>query len=118
MTESHFTSHQTDFVRSDPPPSPPASGRFSSMTNMVFGSLSIALGIGVVGIAVFAALFQVSPLPQNVFNSDELSAALLAIVCGLCFVGCGMAIFRRATLLTAALLVAALLCGFLSSVVA
>lgn len=90
---------------------PPASREPGMISQAIFGSLSVGMGIALVVIGVVAALFNASPLPRELFTADEMMAALFAGLSGLCLIGCGIGIFRRATGVTLVLFALALACG-------
>jgi hypothetical protein len=100
------------------PQVPPASREPSPVTRFVFGSLAIGFGLAMVAFAVVAAIFQASPLPHGVFRADEAVACLLVACSGLCFIGCGLFIFRRSFMITLVLLLIALVCGWSATAVA
>lgn len=117
MTKPHIPAPERDLAREDPQV-PPASREVGTLTNSLFGSLAIGLGIAVIVGAVIAAVFQISPLPRDLFNADEMTAVLLAVTAGLFLIACGVLILRRgSTLLLLGMLSVAVLCGYLSSVV-
>jgi len=97
------------------PEIPPASREPSTITRTIFGSLAVGFGIALLMLGVAAAVFQASPVPQHLFASEELTAAILASVSGLCLIGCGVAIFRRSGLLMAVLFALSILCGVAAS---
>jgi hypothetical protein len=52
------------------------------------------------------------------FRADEMVACLLVACSGLCFIGCGLFIFRRSFMMTLVLLLLALVCGWSATAVA
>jgi hypothetical protein len=101
-----------------PPHVPPASRDVSPVTQAVFATPAIGLGIAMMVMAVLALLFQASPVPDSVLGRDAVAAWWLVGLSGLFFVGCGVAIMRRSLLLTVVLLILAVLCGWMASVIA
>jgi hypothetical protein len=95
---------------------PPASREMSPVTQAVFATPTIGLGIAMIVMAVLALLFEASPVPDSVLRQDALAAWLLVGLSGLFFVGCGVAILRRSLLLTLVSLILALLSGWMASV--
>lgn len=116
IDEAKIPAPERDLDNVDPAV-PPASTETSPVSRAIFGSIAIAFGISFVIIAVAAAVFQVSPLPQDFFNGDEVTAALMAGLSGLSLVGCGLLIFRRSTAGTALLLILSLVFGYAASVI-
>ncbi|MCA9078892.1 MAG: hypothetical protein R3C02_19835 [Planctomycetaceae bacterium] len=95
----------------------PVNDDTSPVTRAVFGSLAVCFGIAIVIMSLAAAVFHASPLPRDMFNADEITAALLAGLTGLCLIGIGIGIFRRSLLLTGLLFLLTLLCGFATTFV-
>ncbi|REK19990.1 MAG: hypothetical protein DWQ45_26120 [Planctomycetota bacterium] len=114
MSKPHIPAADRDLANEDPHV-PPASRQTSTFTNNLFGSLVIGFGIAVIVMAIVAAIFNVSPLPRDLYRADEVMAAVWAMLAGLCLVGCGVTIMRRGTVWPLVMLVAAIICGFLSS---
>ncbi|MCA9025322.1 MAG: hypothetical protein KDA86_08940 [Planctomycetaceae bacterium] len=89
----------------------------SPVTRAVFGSLAVGFGITIVIMAIAVAIFQASPLPSDMFDVDEITAAFLAGLTGLCLIGCGVGIYRCSLLTTSLLFFVALLCGLATTLV-
>ncbi len=116
MSPSQIPAPDRDLANVEPR-IPPVSDDTSPVTRAILGSITIAMGVAIVIVAISAAIFQASPLPTTVFNSDEILAAVFAGLCGLCLIGCGRFIFRRSLGITAILLLAALICGYVTSTI-
>lgn len=117
MTRPHIPAAERDLANEDPL-IPPATSDTSPVTRAIFGSLAIGMGIAILVIAVLAALFQISPLPTEMFDAGNAAAFTFACLCGACFIACGSFILRRSLLWTALFLIAAIALGFLATTIA
>lgn len=111
-TTPHIPAPDRDLANEEPRV-PPAADDTSPVTRAIMGSLAVGMGAAILVTAVLAALFQISPLPADVFDAENMIVFTLACLCGACFIGCGLFIFRRSLVMTSLLLVAALACGAL-----
>jgi hypothetical protein len=100
------------------PQVPPASDEPSPVTQWVFASLAIGLGTAMIVLAVVAAVFAASPIPETVLARDARAAWLLVGLSGLFFAGCGWGILRRSTALTLLSLILAVVTGWMASLMA
>jgi hypothetical protein len=116
-TEKQVRAPERD-LQNVPPHVPPASRETSPVTQAVFATPAIGLGIAMIVMAVLALLFEASPVPDSVLGQDASAAWLLVGLSGLFFVGCGVGIVRRSLLLTVVLLILAVLCGWMASTIA
>lgn len=117
QTEKHIPAPERD-LQNVSPHVPPASSQFSPVTRGIFASLAIGLGIVMIVMAVLAALFGASPVPESMLAQDAFAAWLMVGLSGLFFVGSGVGILRRSLTLTLALLILGVLSGWMASTMA
>lgn len=100
------------------PHMPPASSPFAPVTRGIFATLAIGLGVVMMVMALLAALFGASPVPETMLSQDAQAAWLMVGLSGLFFAGSGVGILRRSLLLTLGSLILGMLCGWIASTIA
>ena len=113
MTQPHIPAPGRDLAN-ESPHVPPASREVGPATSNIVAWLTMVMGGIILAIAAIGGLMGLGPG----FMSDQgMLATIFIAASGLCFIGCGIAQLGKGFVMPVALLVAAAIFGFLSTVV-